>query len=69
MNEQAFLWILPALVAAVIGLQLRYRRIPLGWSASGWHVVDRARDESRFWLFIGVESLLVLVLIGQAISA
>jgi hypothetical protein len=69
MNEQAFLWILPALVAAVVGLQLRYGRIPLGWSASGWRVVDRARDESRFWLFIGVESLLVLVLIGQAISA
>jgi len=67
MND-LFPWTLPALAAAGVGLQLRYGRIPLGWTPSGWHVVERAHDEGRFWLFIVAESLLVLILVGQALS-
>ena len=68
-SEQAFLWTLPVLVAAVIGLELRYGRIPLGWTPSGWRMVERTQDEGTFRLLIIAESLLVLILIGQALSA
>lgn len=69
MNEHAFLWALPVLLAAFLGLQLRYGRVVVGWSAGGWRFVDKADNEGRFWLFIGAEGLVVVLLIGQALSA
>lgn len=69
MNEDAFLLALSALLAAFVGLQLRHGRAVLGWSAGEWLFVEKADNEGRFWLFIAGESLVVLLLIGQALSA
>ncbi len=69
MSDDAFLWALPALAAVAIGFQLYAGRIPLCWTPRGWQIVEKAKDEGRFWLFIIAEMLLVLLLIGQAFSA
>ena len=69
MNEHAFLWTLPALVAVFVGLQLLYGRIVLGWTAGQWRSLEKTDNEGRFWLFIVGEGLLVLALIGQALLA
>lgn len=68
MDKQAFFWALPALMALTVGLQLRYRRIVIGWTSNGWSFVEKTEDEGRFWLFIVAESAVVLILIGQALS-
>ncbi len=68
MNDLAFFWALPAFVALVVVLELRAGRIPLYWTARGWHIVEKEQDEGRFWLFIVAEVLLMLILISQAIS-
>ena len=64
-NEHVFLWVLPALAAAAIGLQLRYGRVVVG----RWLTMEKAENEGRFWLFIVAQVLLVIILIGQALSA
>ena len=69
MNEHAFLWALSALLAAFVGLQLRHGRAVLGWSAGEWRFVEKADNEGRFWLVMAAESLVVLLLIGRALSA
>lgn len=69
MNENAFLWALPTLLAACVGLQLHFGRAVLGWSAGEWRFVEKAADEGRFWLFIAGEGFVVLLLIGQALLA
>jgi hypothetical protein len=68
MNDDGFLWLLPALMAAVVGLQLRYGRILVGWSGGDWRFVEKVEDEGRFWLFIVGEGLVTVFLIGQALS-
>jgi len=64
-NEHAFLWALPVLVAASVVLQLYHGRIVVG----AWRTAEKSENEGRFWLFIVAESLLVLILIGQAATA
>jgi hypothetical protein len=64
-NDNYFLWALPVLGSVVVALQLGYGRVVI----SPWRVVEKAEDEGRFWLFIVAESLLVLILVGQALSA
>jgi hypothetical protein len=64
-SEQAFLWILPALVGFCVVLQLIYGRVAVG----PWRTIEKSAEEGRYWLFIVAESLLVLILIGQALSA
>lgn len=63
-NEQAFLWSLPLLMAFCVVLQLYYGRVVTG----AWRTMERTENEGRFWLFIIAESAAVLVLIGQALS-
>ena len=64
-KEHAFLWALPVLVAACVGLQLYYGRV----AVNPWRTADRSENEGRFWLFIIAETALVLILIGQAATA
>jgi len=68
MNEHAFFWALPALVALGIAFQLRAGRIRLYRAPKAWRLVEKEKDEGRFWLFIVAEVLLVFILIGQALS-
>jgi hypothetical protein len=68
MPDHAIFWFFPALVAFSIVLQLRYGCIPLGWIPGKWQGVEKAEDEGRFWLYIVAQCLLVLILIGQALS-
>ena len=68
MND-LFLWILPVLAAAAIGLQLRYGRVPIGWAPNGWRIIERTQDERRFWLFIVAQILVAFILLGQALTA
>jgi hypothetical protein len=64
-NKDPLLWALPLLGLFVVALQLRYGRVVI----SPWRFVEKAEDEGRFWLFIVAESLLVLILVGQALFA
>jgi hypothetical protein len=64
-NELAFLWALPVLVAACVLLQLYYGRVVV----SAWRTAEKSDNEGRFWLFIVAESVLVLILVGQATTA
>jgi hypothetical protein len=66
MNEHAFFWSLPVLVATCIVLQLRAGRIRLYKAPKEWQLVEREKDEGRFWLFVFAEVLLFFILIGQA---
>jgi len=34
-----------------------------------WLTMEKAENEGRFWLFIVAQVLLVIILIGQALSA
>jgi len=67
-NEHAFFWTLPALVAVAIFVQLRSGTIRLYQAPKEWRFVEKEKDEGRYWLFIVAEGLLVLILIGQALS-
>ena len=69
MNEHTFLRILPALVAVAMVFQLRSGRIRFYQAPKKWRLVEKESDEGLFWLFIVAEGLLVLILIGQALSA
>ena len=68
MNEHVFFWSLPVLVAVCIVVQLRAGSIRLYKAPKEWQLVEKEKDEGRFWLFIVAEVLLVFILIGQAIS-
>jgi hypothetical protein len=68
-NEQHFLWTLPALCLAVIGLELWYGRVPLGWTQSGWWVLEKKRGSGRFWLVVVAQSVVVVLLMSLAFSA
>jgi hypothetical protein len=68
MDDRAFFWSLPALLAVCIALQLRYGRLGLHRAPKEWLNVERDTDAGRFWLFIVAEALLFFVLIGQALS-
>jgi len=68
MNDRAFFWSLPALVALCIALQIRYGRLGLHRAPKEWLNVERQSDGGRFWLFIVAEALLFFILIGQALS-
>jgi len=61
----AFLWALPALVAFCVVAQLIYGRVAVG----PWRTVDKSENEGRYWLFIVAETLLFLILLGQAFFA
>lgn len=64
-KEHAFLPALPALVAFCVVVQLFYGRV----AVYPWRTVDRSENEGRYWLFIVAETLLFLILVGQAIFA
>jgi hypothetical protein len=64
-NAHAFLWVLPVLAAACVVLQVRYERVVI----TPWRTVEKGENEGRFWLVIIAESLLVLILVGQAATA
>ena len=64
-NEHAFLWALPAIVGFGVVLQLIYGRV----AVDPWRTVEKSENEGRYWLFIVAESLLVVILIGQALSS
>jgi hypothetical protein len=64
-REHAFLWALPVLVAVCVALQLYYDRVLV----SAWRTIEKRDNEGRFWLFIVAESLLFLILVGQAFFA
>ena len=66
MNERAFFWSLPVLVAVWVVFQLRAGRIRLYKAPKEWQLVEREKEEGRFWLFIVAEVLLFFILIGQA---
>lgn len=68
MDDRAFFWSLPALMAVCIALQLSYGRLGLHRAPKEWQNVGRESDPGRFWLFIMAEALAVLILIGQALS-
>jgi hypothetical protein len=68
-SEEGFLWVLPTILTVAIGFQLRAGRVPLYWTPRGWRVVEKSRDEGRFWLFILAEVAATIILIGQALSA
>ena len=67
-DERAFFWSLPALVAICIALQLHYGRLGLHRAPKEWLNVEKEKDPGRFWLFILAEVLLLFILIGQALS-
>jgi len=62
-DEHAFLWALPALAAFCVVLQVIYGRV----AVEPWRTLEKSENEGRYWLFIVAESLLVLILIGQAL--
>ena len=64
-DKNLFLWALPVFCLVFVVAQLRYDRVAI----SPWRIIEKTEDKGRFWLFIVADSLLVLVLIGQAISA
>ena len=68
MSQQAFFWILPLVVVVCILFQLGTGRIRLYMAPEEWQLVEKEKDEGRFWLFILAEVLLVFILIGQALS-
>jgi hypothetical protein len=68
MDDRAFFWSLPALMAVCIALQLRYGRLGLHRAPKEWLTVERETDPGRFWLFIVAEALIFFILIGQAFS-
>jgi hypothetical protein len=68
MDDQAFFWGLPALMAVCIALQLCYGRLGLHRAPKEWLNVERESDPGRFWLFVVAEVLAFFILIGQALS-
>jgi hypothetical protein len=67
MDDRAFFWGLPALMAVCIALQLRYGRLGLHRAPKEWLNVERDSVPGRFWLFVVAEVLAFFILIGQAL--
>ena len=68
MDDRAFFWSLPVIMAASVALQIRCGRLGLLSAPKEWRNVRRESDPGRFWLFIVAETLAVFILIGQALD-
>ena len=68
MANQALYWWIAALVAIGIFAHLWTGRIRLYMAPKEWQLVERDKDEGRFWFFVVVEFLLLLILIWQALD-
>jgi hypothetical protein len=67
MDDRAFFWSLPALMAVCIALQIVTGELGLHRAPKEWLNVARDGDPGRFWLFIAAEMLAVFILLGQAL--
>jgi len=63
-----FPWVIGALVALGIAVQLHAGRIRLYMAPKAWQEVSKTEDPGRFWLFVAAETILMIGAVAVAIS-
>ena len=59
-GPQWFPWVVAALLAVCIGIQLRVGFIKLYRAPKEWRFVDKDDDPGRYWLFITAEAIVLI---------